>query len=256
MIGPTHHPINLRGVPLSSTTISLSWNPPPEEHQNGEIDFYIVLCWDGYSGSLFQHQTPSTNKTVYGLRPFYTYNCNVSAFTVELGPFSASTNITTLEDGRKTTMSNKMYYTKHNNTAPFGPPRNLVVTDQSTDSVSLSWSTPIPAHENGIIRHYIIKVFPIDSPSSGFSQKTPSFSTTYTVFGLLPHKHYNVSVAAVTVATGPYSESIPVHTAQEGEPVVYFCQLQENCTTAPAEWVIKCRAQSVAVGAKQVIVLY
>jgi hypothetical protein len=195
--GPTHHPINLRGVALSSTTISLSWNPPPEEHQNGQIDFYIVLCWDGYSGSLFQHQTPSTNKTIYGLRPFYTYNCNVSAFTVELGPFSASTNITTLED------------------APFGPPRNLVVTDQSTDSVSLSWSAPIPAHENGIIRHYIIKVFPIDSPSSGFSQKTPSFSTTYTVFGLLPHKHYNVSVAAVTVATGPYSESIPVHTAQE-----------------------------------------
>ena len=95
--------MNLEGVPLNSTAIFLSWDPPPEEHQNGEIDFYIVLCTEVNSGGLLTvHTVLTTNITLTALHPYYTYNCNVSAFTVEHGPFSDILSTTTLEDGENT----------------------------------------------------------------------------------------------------------------------------------------------------------
>ena len=97
---PTHHPTNLRGEALSSTLIHLQWNPPPEEHHNGEIDSYTVLCSEVNTGqSLTQLSTATTNITIDGLHPYYTYNCSVSAVTVDQGPFSAIVSVTTLEDG-------------------------------------------------------------------------------------------------------------------------------------------------------------
>ena len=88
----------IRGEALSSTVIHLQWNPPPDEHHNGEIDSYTVLCSDT-GGSLTQFSTATTNITIDGLHPYYTYNCSVSAVTVDQGPFSAIVSVTTLEDG-------------------------------------------------------------------------------------------------------------------------------------------------------------
>ena len=88
------------GMALSSTSIILTWDPPPEDHHHGEIDSYTVLCTDVNSGgSLSEHATAVTNITITGLHPFYTYKCNVSAVTVGYGPFSDTTDTTTLEDG-------------------------------------------------------------------------------------------------------------------------------------------------------------
>ena len=96
ILGPTH----LLGAALSSTSISLSWNPPPHEHHNGEIDSYTVLCTEvNTGGSLSQHSTPTTNITIDELHPYYTYKCNVSAVTVDQGPYSAIISVTTFEDG-------------------------------------------------------------------------------------------------------------------------------------------------------------
>ena len=97
---PTHQPRSLMGVALNSTSIHLTWDSPPEEHHNGEIDSYTVLCSEMNSGgSLSRHSTPTTNITITGLHPYFTYHCNVSAVTVGHGPFSTVTSITTLEDG-------------------------------------------------------------------------------------------------------------------------------------------------------------
>ena len=43
--------------------------------------------------------TTTTDITITGLHPYYTYNCNVSAVTVGGGPFSRFADVTTLEDG-------------------------------------------------------------------------------------------------------------------------------------------------------------
>ena len=87
------------GEAISSTSIQLEWEPPPHEHHNGEIDYYTVLCLEIETGvTQSRYTTPSTEITISGLHPFYTYSCNISAVTVGPGP-SSEISITTLEDG-------------------------------------------------------------------------------------------------------------------------------------------------------------
>ena len=100
VVVPTHEPVNLTGNATSSTSIYVQWNPPPPEHHNGVIDSYTILCRETETGGmLLQYSTQFTNITINGLHPFYTYSCNVSAVTVDHGPFSRIISITTLEDG-------------------------------------------------------------------------------------------------------------------------------------------------------------
>ena len=90
----------MRGRPLSSTSIYIEWNPPPIEDQNGDIISYTVLCFAVNGGAvLLSYTTATTDITISGLHPYYTYKCNVSAVTVAEGPSSGYVNITTLEDG-------------------------------------------------------------------------------------------------------------------------------------------------------------
>jgi receptor-type tyrosine-protein phosphatase Q len=195
---PTHQPRSLMGVALNSTSIHLTWDSPPEEHHNGEIDSYTVLCSEMNSGgSLSRHSTPTTNITITGLHPYFTYHCNVSAVTVGHGPFSTVTSITTLED------------------APSGSPTNLTATDTGPDFVSLSWIPPDLAQQNGIIRHYLINAYPINSSAPDVSQSTPSSSISHTLGALQPYTLYSISVAAVTIVTGPSSTPIEVETSED-----------------------------------------
>ena len=97
---PSSYPVNLTGKAIGSTSIQLQWQPPPAEHHNGQIRSYKVLCTEVQKkGALMQHTTFITYITIRRLHPFYTYACNVSAVTVDSGPFSETINITTLEDG-------------------------------------------------------------------------------------------------------------------------------------------------------------
>ena len=100
LLAPSHSPLGLIGEPLSSTAISLTWDPPPEDHHHGEIDSYTILCTlYNVDDTLTEHTTATENITITGLLPFRTYSCNVSAFTVGHGPFSGTIPTTTLEDG-------------------------------------------------------------------------------------------------------------------------------------------------------------
>lgn len=85
---------------LNSSAIHLQWGQPPTEHHNGLIVLYTIICSELESdGAVTEHTSVTTNKTIIGLHPFYTYNCSVSAVTVSQGPFSASVSVTTMEDG-------------------------------------------------------------------------------------------------------------------------------------------------------------
>ena len=78
----------------------MQWDPPPAQHHNGLIESYVILCMElDTDGAETLHTTRTTSITISGLHPFYTYNCNVSAVTVDDGPFSDTISITTLEDG-------------------------------------------------------------------------------------------------------------------------------------------------------------
>lgn len=88
-------------VDITSSSIQLTWEPPPLEYHNGMIVSYTILCIEQQESDeiLTIYSTMTTDITINQLHPYYTYSCKVSAVTVSQGPFSDSINITTLEDG-------------------------------------------------------------------------------------------------------------------------------------------------------------
>ena len=108
----------------------------------------------------------------------------------------------------------------HTLAAPSGPPLNLTVTGVGPDSVSLSWVAPNPWEQNGIIRHYLIHAQPINLFS--LSHRTPSSYTSHNISGLKPFTLYHISVAAVTIATGPTSDTVEVHTSEDSELITKY----------------------------------
>ena len=99
LTAPSSPPTGVRAIPSSPTSIHIRWNSLPAEHQNGEIEYYLVFCIDSNSGGISsRHTTVMTDVTIIGLHPYYTYKCNVSAVTVDIGPFSDYVKATTFED--------------------------------------------------------------------------------------------------------------------------------------------------------------
>ena len=68
---------------------------------------------------------------------------------------------------------------------------------------------------NGVIRHYQILVFEVDTTMNYSYRATPS--TTFRIGELHPFYTYNIRVQAITLAAGPLSSAIVVSTLQEGK---------------------------------------
>ena len=96
---PSHEPLSLEVVRVTSTSIELQWEPPPTIHHNGVIGSYIILCVESETDETIRENSNTSEATISGLHPFYTYNCSVSAVTVDPGPFSNPVRIKTLQDG-------------------------------------------------------------------------------------------------------------------------------------------------------------
>ena len=71
---------------------------------------------------------------------------------------------------------------------------------------------PEEISQNGIIRQYIINITRIDTGEME-SYTSEDFSI---VLQVLPFRRYLVSIAAVTVETGPFSEYLTVEMPEDG----------------------------------------
>ena len=75
--------------------------------------------------------------------------------------------------------------------------------------------------QNGIIRRYIINITRIDTGEME-SYTSQDFSI---ILQVLPFRRYLVSIAAVTVDTGPFSEYLTVEMPEDGK-----CEMRyKNC---------------------------
>ena len=92
--------MNLTGQVVDSTTVSLSWNPPPPETQNGVIRKYIIEATETDTDREYVWESISNNIVIHSLHPFYTYEFIVAAYTVERGPFSYIVTLQTSQDGK------------------------------------------------------------------------------------------------------------------------------------------------------------
>ena len=97
---PSTSPEHLSGVPVSPTSIHLTWDPPELEHHNGEIDGYLINITEIETGVFTQHFSNQTQITIDNLHPFFTYHCYVTAVTVGEGPYTDLVTVITDEAGR------------------------------------------------------------------------------------------------------------------------------------------------------------
>ena len=77
----------------------------------------------------------------------------------------------------------------------------------------ISWDPPPTLAQNGIIREYSVIVH---SAKSGVDLTFFTLHTRLNISGLSPYTIYSVKVAAITVASGPFTNTFNVTTLQDG----------------------------------------
>ena len=86
ILGPSGSPQNLQFHIIDSSSVMLSWNPPPVYQQNGIITNYTVTLINYNTGHTFSINTTQLHIQFNSLHAFYNYKCTVAAVTVAIGP--------------------------------------------------------------------------------------------------------------------------------------------------------------------------
>ncbi|XP_075065536.1 receptor-type tyrosine-protein phosphatase delta isoform X4 [Mixophyes fleayi] len=139
---PSAHPQDIRCNSQSSTSILVSWLPPPEDKQNGVITAYAIRYneVDGDDNKPHEIMGISSDTRQYlleQLEKWTQYHISMVAYTdVGPGPESPSILVRTDED------------------VPSGPPRKVEVEALSSTSVKVFWRSPVSNKQHGQIRGY------------------------------------------------------------------------------------------------------
>lgn len=75
-------------IPLSPSTLLISWESLSLDAQNGELRYYTIKIVEFDSNDHNYFTTSSNNFTAQSLHPYYLYRVSVAAATVGLGPYS------------------------------------------------------------------------------------------------------------------------------------------------------------------------
>ena len=97
---PSAPPRNLSVISVNSTTMMLSWDPPPFDQINGYIRHYVITVTELETILEFQEEPTNTQVTLQSLHPYYTYTCRVAAVTTGPGPYTGNVTIQLPEDGK------------------------------------------------------------------------------------------------------------------------------------------------------------
>ena len=108
--------------------------------------------------------------------------------------------------------------------APSASPNDLTAENISSTSISIYWS-PLPRELlNGELTHYSIEVQELDTNTT---MKLTAGATEVVLDSLHPFYTYYISVSAVTVLPGPYTEQLSIRTLEDGMCVANNYDFQE-----------------------------
>ena len=96
---PSAPPREVQARTLSSSSVVLTWELPPEDQLNGVLRGYLVNVTEAETGHQYQISVNSMTYTLEGLHPFYRYSFIVAAITIEPGPFSEVVTLQMPQDG-------------------------------------------------------------------------------------------------------------------------------------------------------------
>ncbi|NXY20056.1 PTPRD phosphatase, partial [Atrichornis clamosus] len=235
---PSAPPQDISCTSPSSTSILVSWKPPPVEKQNGIITEYSIkyIGIDGEDVTPHEILGISSDSTQYlleQLEKWTEYRISVTAHTdVGPGPESLAVLIRTDED------------------VPSGPPRKVEVEAVNSTAVKVSWRSPVPNKQHGQIRGYQVHYVRMESGEPkgqpmlkdimlADAQWEYDDATEHEMIisGLQPETTYSFTVTAYTTkGDGARSKPKLVSTtgAVPGKPRLVISHTQMN--TALIQW--------------------
>lgn len=96
-------PTNLTVTPLNSTSLVISWFPPPVSQQNGIIRHYTINLQHNSTGLTNVYTlTNDTQMFITNLTPFHSYSIEIAAFTIGIGPYTSAVSVQLPESGNLT----------------------------------------------------------------------------------------------------------------------------------------------------------
>ncbi|VFV41005.1 receptor-type tyrosine-protein [Lynx pardinus] len=237
-LSPSAPPQKVTCVSTGSTTVRVSWVPPPADSRNGVITQYSV-AYEAVDGEdRGRHVVESISREhsswdLVGLEKWTEYRVWVRAHTdVGPGPESSPVLVRTDED------------------VPSGPPRKVEVEPLNSTAVRVSWKLPVPSKQHGQIRGYQVTYVRLENGEPrgppiiqdvmlAEAQWRPEESEDYetTISGLTPETTYSVTVAAYTTkGDGARSKPKIVATtgAVPGRPTMMVSATAMN--TALLQW--------------------
>lgn len=78
--------MSLMVVSSTSTSLTLSWSPPPQDQLNGVLRHYVVIVEELDSGRNLTLTSINSQIVLADLHPFYTYRVSVCSVTLGVGP--------------------------------------------------------------------------------------------------------------------------------------------------------------------------
>ncbi|MCJ8743458.1 hypothetical protein PDJAM_G00094200 [Pangasius djambal] len=187
---PSAPPQDVQVLSLSSTSIRVSWMPPPAASRNGAIVRYTVSYQALNGEDTERHEVTdigadATSVVLEGLGKWTEYVVRVRAHThVGPGPESTPVHVRTKED------------------VPGAPPRALEVEAVNSTAIHVTWKPPLPGKQHGQIRGYQVLYFRLEN---GEPRGHPTIKDVVLpeaqeaiISGLNSETWYSVTVAAYT----------------------------------------------------------
>ena len=99
--------------------------------------------------------------------------------------------------------------------APSAAPDEFIVLITSPTVVQMEWHPPREENRNGIIRSYIVVITELDTGITW--QQTVENDTDTSIESLHPFYSYSISVAAQTIALGPFTTPVMIDMPEDGK---------------------------------------
>ncbi|KAL6441311.1 hypothetical protein ACFW04_003518 [Cataglyphis niger] len=183
---PSMPPDDVRCAALTSQSLQVSWQPPPNTHSNGIIQGYklnyepiLADAWRGLD-EMEVRKTSALTTVLTGLRRYTNYTIQVLAYT-RIGDGVPSTTI----------------YCQTDEDVP-GSPADIKVVVSSPQALFISWLPPL--EPNGIITKYNLYTRVVDGREElNHGKKTlPATSTYFEATDLQQHVEYQFWVTGST----------------------------------------------------------
>lgn len=208
-LAPKEAPKRLNGTLLSKSTISLSWQRPPDNTWNCGLDGYKVIYNSIDSFGPFSELVLSCSVNTYtvtGLALRSIYEFKVAAYNFK-GQSDFSPSI----------------YVRTGNQRPTGTPSNVIVSSVNSTTLLIRWTPPTPSARNGLILGYIVTAKNLQGSRN---ITIPAYHKSVYLYNQQTDTNYTITVASYNMeGQGPDSKPVHIKTDKAGKFLLFIVSI-------------------------------